>query len=87
MLERKVYSGWAYTTDEDEKAKINKEIYEEIKHKAVVKVVKCGYSQHEYKIVDNPSNLSILELALICDEGNLCFGHDVDGANIIIYVD
>ena len=34
-LEKKVYSPWAYTENESEKAKINREIYEEIKDKAI----------------------------------------------------
>ena len=33
-LEKKVYSPWAYTENESEKAKINSEIYQEIKGKA-----------------------------------------------------
>lgn len=30
MLERKVYSGWAFTSNEDGKAQINREIYAEL---------------------------------------------------------
>lgn len=33
VLERKIYSKWAFTADERQKAKINREIYEELKEK------------------------------------------------------
>jgi hypothetical protein len=33
MLERKVYSGWAYKDNADEKARINRELYAELEHK------------------------------------------------------
>lgn len=32
-LERKIYNQWAFTENEDEKSKINREIYEELKEK------------------------------------------------------
>ena len=33
MIERKVYNSWAFQKDEQEKGKINREIYEELKNK------------------------------------------------------
>lgn len=33
MLERKVYSGWAYKDNADEKARINRELYAELEPK------------------------------------------------------
>ena len=33
MIERKVYNGWAFSKNEKEKGKINREIYEELKVK------------------------------------------------------
>ena len=32
-MEKKVYSSWAFTENEDEKRKINMQIYEELKEK------------------------------------------------------
>ena len=87
MLERKIYSPWAFTENENEKAKINREIYQEIKDKAVVEWVGSGYGHTKYKVVSNPHNLSTLELALICDEGNLCFGYRTEGDLIVIHTD
>lgn len=31
MIEKKVYNGWAFTENEKEKGKINREIYKELK--------------------------------------------------------
>lgn len=86
-IERKIYSEWAYTENEDEKAQINREIYQEIKDKAKVKFVRWGYAHAVYEIVENPENLSELELALICDTGNLCFGYRSDFGTIKIHID
>lgn len=33
MIEKKVYNGWAFTENEKEKGKINREIYKELKEK------------------------------------------------------
>ena len=86
-IERKIYSGWAFTENEREKAKINYEIYEEIKEKAEVKWVRSLHGRQEYEVVSNPHNLSTEELALICDSGNLCFGYRTKGDLIVIYTD
>ncbi len=86
-LERKIYSPWAFSGNESEKAKINREIYEEIKEKAKVKLIRKGYNHNVYTVVDNPEGLSTLELALIAARGNLCFGHRVEGDKIIINTD
>ena len=39
----------------------------------------------KYKVVDNPFGLSEDHLALIADEGNLCFGYRTDGSLIVIH--
>lgn len=80
-VERKIYNGWAYTTDDDAKRRINKELYEELKAK-----YKVAYSAEingdpidadEYDIVFNKIecsytrySLEILKNApnLSCDE-------------------
>ena len=46
-----------------------------------------GYGYSLYEIYKNTPNLSRLELALICDDGNLCFGHSSQGGKIKIYID
>ena len=33
-----------------------------------------GFHHSEYKVIKNSPNLTMTQLALICDEGNLCFG-------------
>ena len=87
MIEKKVYSGYAFTENSDEKIKINREIYEEIKDKAKVEFHHAGYGYAAYKVIDNPEHLSSIELALICDSGNLCFGCRMKGELIVIHTD
>ncbi len=106
-LERKIYSSWAFTDEEHEKASINRETYKELEEKAQVVYqhsvdkmapekfekekaeksllldFKHGYGHTCYKILSNPHNLSNLELALVADGGNLCFGFTMDSPNII----
>lgn len=86
-LDKRVYSGWAFSADALEKRDINYEIYEEIKDKAKVKYIGSGYAHKNYKVVSNPENLSDAELALIADNGNLCFGYRMQGGNIVIHTD
>lgn len=86
-IERRIYSGWAYTENEKEKARINYEIYKEIKDKAEVKWVRSLHGRQEFEVVSNPHNLNDDELALICDDGNLCYGHRTNGELIVIYTD
>lgn len=96
-MEKIVYSEWAYTENEAEKAKINREIYNELKEKYkilknsdidhkkptdeeleqndIVYSRKACYGHGEYRIYKCPDNLRTDELALICDNGNLCFGY------------
>lgn len=40
-----------------------------------------------YFITKNKPKLTTFELALICDDGNLCFGFDVTASGIKIYTD
>lgn len=49
--------------------------------------VGIGYGSSLYEVYKNTPNLSRLELALICDGGNLCFGHSSLGSKIKIYTD
>ena len=102
-LERKIYDNWAFTENEYEKGKINREIYEKLCSK--YKVLRVGrdafgrnepfstptseelanndfvyarracYGRSEYKIYKCPNELTLDEIALICDDGELCFGY------------
>ena len=105
MLERKIYSKWAYSDNSEDKSRINKLIYkEELEPKSKqfydcqptdeeLKILTCyqkvgyGYGNTKYKILSNPFNLTELELALICDAGNLCFGYRKESNYIVIYID
>ncbi|KAA9291754.1 hypothetical protein [Streptococcus anginosus] len=46
-----------------------------------------GYAHSLYEVIKNKPGLSTLELALICDNGNLCFGYSKRSGNIAIYTD
>jgi hypothetical protein len=106
MVERRIYSSFAFSENEQEKMHINHEIYtEELKPKSkqfygnsepteqerkdftCYKCIKNGYGHNVYRIFSNPHNLSTLQLALICDGGNLCFGYRMEGSNTVIHTD
>ena len=90
-LEKKVYSPWAYTENESEKSKINYELYKEIKGKAHWVGGSNGYGHNiSYMVIDDQDyfdNLKknkgdkevINQIALIADDGNLCFGYTFQG--------
>ena len=108
-LEEKVYSSWAFTENEDEKAKINNEIYKKLKEKyKILKVSdanhrtptneelkknnivfsrKACYGHGEYRIYKCPDEVTLDELALICDGGNLCFGYSGDKKFLSVFED
>lgn len=112
-IEKKIYSPWAFSENEGEKAEMNRTIYKELKEKYRIAtsetyynaetktrepinaddydvIVTCdgiGYAHKLYKVVKNEPNLSITELALICDSGNLCFGYDMRNGLIEIHTD
>lgn len=86
-LERRIYSSWAFTDHEVEKARINLSIYNEIKDKAKVEYAGGGYAKRKFRVVENPHSLSTAQLALIADQGNLCFGFRMDGDLIVIHTD
>ena len=99
MLERKVYSGWAFTSNEDGKAQINREIYAELckkykisrilpeteeeaeQYDIIVHFCCSWYASCEYEIIKKPQDVTDDEMALICDDGNLCFGYCKSAAN------
>lgn len=72
----KVNVSWAYTRNEWEKGKENREYYEKIKDKAKIISKSSGYAHCVVVVeVKEGFELSHAEIALIADEGNLCFGY------------
>lgn len=53
----------------------------------VVASVGIGYAHKKYRVVKNTPGLSTEDLAIICDEGNLCFGYRTEGSIICVYTD
>ncbi len=53
----------------------------------VVEYIGSGYAHMKYRVLRNKPNLSMKELAIICDEGNLCFGYRVENGIIRVYTD
>lgn len=47
---------------------------EELENNDIVYSRKACYKHGEYKIYKCPEEVTLNELCLICDEGNLCFG-------------
>ena len=84
MIERKIYSNWAFSDNEKEKGQMNIEIFHELKNKykinqgensdIIYEVSHCKY-RSKYYIKKCPDSVTLDELALICDGGNLCFGY------------
>ena len=60
---------------------------EDLKRYMCYKCVGTGYANKKYKILSNPHDFSVLEQALICDKGNLCFGYRIEGGLIVIHTD
>jgi hypothetical protein len=106
VVERRIYSSYAFSENEGEKGNINYQIYKEdlepkakqfsSKNKPTEEDLnqftcyECaghGYAHTKYRILSNPHKLSTLELALICDGGNLCFGYRMEGGLIVIHTD
>ena len=100
-LQKKIYSSWAFTENESGKASINREIYKKICEKYKISryevenpedydiVLKrtAGYNHSTYSVIKNDTNLSQLEIALICDNGNLCFGYTMKGSQFYVFED
>jgi len=88
-MEKKIYSGWAYTENEKEKARVNHEIYEEIKHLGKAERIGTYRGCNTYRVMPTTDRkLTPHEMALIADQGNLCFGYRCEGTYIVtIYTD
>lgn len=87
-LQKNIYSPWAFTEDEEEKSKSNREVYRTIKHLAKVECIGVGYAHRKYKVTETTDiKLTTAQKALIADEGNLCFGYRTEGSIIVIHTD
>lgn len=102
MIEKRIYPNWAYTENGYEKRDINRSIYKELTEKYKINKYASenieeydiafefngsGYANKSFKILSNKAGLSSDELALIADDGNLCFGYKRTGDIIKIYTD
>lgn len=101
MVEKRVYDGWAFSQDEAEKGKLNKEIYNEISQKwrisprdsvdeskyDLILSRTPGYHHSTYHIIKNVTDLTQDEIALVCDGGNLCFGYTMQGKQFYVFED
>lgn len=84
-MEQQIYSGWAYTENEKEKARVNREIYEEIKHLGKAERIRTSYGCATYRVMPTTDReLTSREMALIADRGNLCFGYRCEGPDIVV---
>ena len=58
------------------------------KFDVVIESAGRGYGHTKYRVVKNGPGLSTKDLAIICDNGNLCFGYRMEGSDIIcVYTD
>lgn len=53
----------------------------------VIQRIGSGYAHAKYRVVKNGPGLSTKDLAIICDDGNLCFGYRTEGSIICVYTD
>ena len=85
-LEKKIRPNWAFLKRGQEMAKINAQIYEELLNKYKVSadisnteadvVIEVEYQAYvkRYRVLRNRPNLTADQVALIVDNGSLCFG-------------
>lgn len=52
-----------------------------------IQFVGVGYAHQKYRVIKNEPNLPTKDLAILCDNGNLCFGYRVEGGCICVYTD
>ena len=76
------YGMTEYDNEAKERKNINLDDYD-----IVVNENMPTYACRNFEIIKNNPNLSTLELAIICDEGNLCFGYRGNRDYITVYTD
>lgn len=68
--------------------KITKSVTADVEnYDVVIQNIGSGYAHTKYRVIKNKPELSTLDLAIICDDGNLCFGYRTDGSIICVYTD
>lgn len=72
MDKHEVFIGCGITEEQNRR---NYEHYEEIKDKVKYISGSTGYGHHNYLVESLDPELTIDEIALWCDKGNLCFGY------------
>lgn len=60
---------------------------EELEPNDIVYSRKACYGHGEYRIYKCPEEVTLNELALICDGGNLCFGYSGSKNRLIVFED
>ena len=91
------YSSWMATGDEQAKYEANQQAFKEYtgryqyvspkyqptgdEKKLLLAFLKENEYRHSARIIANPEHLTPAEVALIFDEGNLCFGYQCDNTN------
>ncbi len=53
----------------------------------IIGLSKVGYGHNVYDVYKKPSNITDDEIALICDDGNLCFGYMKENDGYHIFTD
>lgn len=64
MIERKVYNGWAFSENEREKGKVNREVYEKLKSK--YRILKISDIDHKQPIEEQLNNNDIVYSRKAC---------------------
>ncbi len=60
---------------------------EQLNDNDIVYSRKACYNKGDYKIYKCPDEVSVIEMALICDGGNLCFGYIGNKNHIEVFED
>lgn len=53
----------------------------------IIERIGYGHAHTKYRVMQNKPGLLTQDLAIICDEGNLCFGYRSEGSIICVYTD
>lgn len=93
----KFYSEWAFVKDYEDIIEQNKDVCFLLKKSSVngnhqtpplmYDKISYGPAHTTYKVVSKPDWMTMDEVALVIDNGNLCFGYYVNGNTIDIYTD
>lgn len=46
-----------------------------------------GYNKNVYEVIEKPEWMTMAEVALVADTGNLCFGFATSGNTVTVYTD